>query len=185
LSAIQETKPTSPARRGRRRTAKRLLTGFCALLLIGFLLPEQARIPVQNASSKDWNPKSFWYFPWGRSGVHKGIDIFAKHGTPVLSATPGIVLMHGELERGGNVVLVLGPKWRLHYYAHLASIDVPRARLVWSGQPIGSVGDTGNARGKPAHLHYSILRLWPALWRMDRSPQGYMKAFFLDPNELI
>jgi len=56
-----------------------------ALLLLGLLAPQWLRVPVKGASSRDWHPQSFWYEPWGRSGTHKGIDIFARQGTPVLA----------------------------------------------------------------------------------------------------
>jgi len=105
----------------------------------GVLLPENAAIPVEGATRKDWNPKSFWYEPWGTSGVHKGIDVFAPQGTKVLSAVSGVVIYQGQLGIGGNVVAVLGPKWRVHYYAHLA--EVTRApRLVGKGMTLGAVG---------------------------------------------
>ncbi|MGZ4954639.1 MAG: hypothetical protein ACXV8Q_05960 [Methylobacter sp.] len=49
-------------------------------LAVGFLIPVSHQIPVAGATATDWNPASFWYYPWGRSGTHKGIDIFAKAG---------------------------------------------------------------------------------------------------------
>lgn len=52
------------------------------LLISGYLVPESPIIPVKGASSKDWNSQTFWYEPWGASGVHKGIDIFAKKIPP-------------------------------------------------------------------------------------------------------
>src|SRR4026208_1314945 len=92
--------------------------------LVPSLWPEQARIPVQGATARDWNKKSFWYEPWGRSGVHKGIDIFAPAGRPVVAAVPGWVIFRVSLGSGGNVVAVLGPKWRIHYFAHLRDSNV-------------------------------------------------------------
>jgi murein DD-endopeptidase MepM/ murein hydrolase activator NlpD len=156
-----------------------------ALLIVGFLIPERITTPVTGATAKDWHPQSFWFEPWGTSGVHKGIDIFAKPGQPLVSATDGIVLYKGTLSKGGNVVLVLGPKWRLHYFAHLQTIDTSWFRIVTSGEKLGSVGDSGNAKGKPAHLHYSIVRLLPAPWAMDSSTQGFKKAFFIDPDKYL
>ena len=50
------------------------------------------------------------------------------------------------------------------------------------GQVLGRVGDSGNAQGKQAHLHYTILSLAPYPWRMDSSSQGWKKMFFLDPD---
>lgn len=164
---------------------KKTLLFVIAILAVGFLLPESKTIPVAGASAKDWHPKSFWFEPWGTSGVHKGIDIFAKRDTPLLSTTAGVVVYTGNFAKGGNVVVVLGPKWRLHYFAHLQAINTSRLSLVKSGEVIGSVGDSGNAKGKPAHLHYSILRLIPAPWAIDGSTQGYKKAFFINPDAYL
>lgn len=100
-----------------------LITVF-VFIIAGFLILETVVIPVQSATSKDWNQQTFWYEPWGKSGVHKGIDIFAPKGQPVISATQGIVLYSGEISLGGKVLLILGPKWRLHYYAHLEQSNV-------------------------------------------------------------
>ncbi|MDY6992213.1 MAG: M23 family metallopeptidase [Pseudomonadota bacterium] len=155
------------------------------LFICGFLLPQPLRIPVQGASNHDWNHQTFWYYPWGASKVHKGIDIFAHESTPVIAATYGIILTTGSGSRGGNTILMLGPKWRLHYYAHLKKIDVHRGALVVSGQPLGEVGTTGNAQGKPPHLHYSILTLFPYIWRWDNSHLGHLKMFFLNPSALL
>lgn len=165
---------------------KRYLLLLPALLLIaGFVMPERINIPVSGAAQHDWHPDSFWYEPWGSSGVHKGIDIFSKKGTAVTSTTAGIVLYQGEIAKGGKVVLVLGPKWRLHYFSHLNSIEVSGFTAVRSGEVIGSVGDSGNAKGKPAHLHYSIVRLIPAPWAIDSSSQGYKKMFYIDPGSYL
>ncbi len=166
----------------------RYLFRFVAVLflvfILGYLVPEKVIIPVQGATSADWNAKSFWAHPWGRSITHKGIDIFAKKGTPVLAATNGLVFAVGNRKTGGKIVLVLGPKWRFHYYAHLDSYEVGRFQLVKKGQQIGTVGNTGNAAGKPDHLHYTIATPIPYPWRWDDSvPQGHRKMFFLDPTE--
>ena len=167
-------------------TKRRILLGvFLVLIVAGFALPESAVIPVQGATSQDWNSQSFWFAPWGKSGVHKGIDIFATKGTPLLAATNGIVVFRGELSLGGKVIAVLGPKWRIHYYAHLSSIDVKVASIVRKGEVIGAVGDTGNAAGKPPHLHYAVVTILPYLWRWDGSTQGWKKIFFLDPCSIF
>jgi peptidoglycan LD-endopeptidase LytH len=160
----------------------RIFLGVAALVLVVFLLPEWPRIPVAHATARDWNPKSFWYGPWGRSGVHKGIDIFAPKGTAVTAPTYGIVLARGEIPVGGKVVLMIGPRFRLHYFAHLDSIEVGVARPVASGHVLGHVGNTGNAAGKPPHLHYAIVTPIPYPWRIDSSTQGWKKMFYLDPG---
>lgn len=155
---------------------------FVLLVTIGFLLPENMVIPVKGGKNTDWNHQTFWYEPWGTSGVHKGIDIFAKKGTKLLSATNGIVIFKGTLKKGGNVVAVLGSKWRVHYYAHLNLSTVRVGSYVSCSQVIGEVGNSGNAKGKPAHVHYSIVTIFPYFWNWDSSTQGWKKIFFLNPS---
>ncbi len=149
------------------------------------MLPEPFVIPVKGGKATDWNHKTFWYEPWGKSGVHKGIDIFARKGTELLSATNGVVIYKGTLGIGGNVIAVLGPKWRIHYFAHLESSSVETGEFVSSSQSIGKIGDSGNAKGKPAHVHYSIITIFPYLWRWDNSTQGWKKIFFLNPSNKL
>lgn len=153
------------------------------IFALNLFIPTSAIIPVQNATTKDWNKQSFWYSPWGKSGVHKGIDIFAKKGTSVLSSSTGLVIYTGNVLMGGNVVAVLGPKWRIHYYAHLAKINSKTLSWVPRGEVIGAVGDTGNALGKPPHLHYSVVSLIPYPWRYSNQTQGWKKMFFINPVE--
>ncbi len=156
-----------------------------AILVAGFLLPQRLVIPVAGATTADWNHGTFWHHPWGPSGVHKGIDIFADENTPAVAATGGLVVFQGSLGRGGRVVLVLGPRWRLHYYAHLSRIDVGVGRWLARGEALGAVGTTGNAAGKPPHLHYSVFTPIPYPWRLRIGPQGWLRPFFLNPHDLL
>lgn len=164
-----------------------LLTVLLMLTIaIGYWLPESHVIPVAGASPADWNPKSFWYYPWGRSGTHKGIDIFAKEGTPVLAASSGWVVYAGDNEMGGKVVLVLGAKWRSYYYAHLQQTHVTSGQWLDAGELLGNVGTTGNAQGKPPHLHFAIRSLLPLFWQYDiRNHQAWNKMFYVDPNGFL
>lgn len=165
---------------GQRRWRKgRLLC--VGLWLLGLLWPQRLIIPVAGASEADWHPDSFWYYPWGSSITHKGIDIFSEKNTPVLAATDGWVLGRGTLTKGGNFLLVLGPKWRLHYYAHLDAYQVSWFQPIRRGQHIATVGNSGNAQGKPPHLHYSLMSLLPLPWRIDGARQGWLKMVFLNP----
>lgn len=154
-----------------------------SILTIGYLIPENMSIPVADATKGSWNKDSFWYYPWGKSGTHKGIDIFAKEGKDVIAATSGIILYKGELSRGGNALVVLGPKWRIHYYAHLKTFHTHLFDFVLRNEKIAEVGTTGNAKGKPPHLHYSFVTLIPYPWRIDGDHQGWKKMFYLNPTE--
>ena len=151
----------------------------------GFLIPEPRMIPVLGATDADWNKDTFWYEPWGSSGVHKGMDIFALKGTNVVASSNLLILYRGSLSKGGNVVVGLGAKWRIHYFAHLNDIDYNAGIVLKAGDTLGSVGDSGNAKGKSPHLHFSILSLLPRPWVIDSSIQGYKKAFFIDPISYI
>jgi len=168
-----------------RKHKKKFLWGLLAILLIGFLVPQRFSMPVEGADHKSYHAKSFWYYPWGKSGTHKGVDIFAKEGTPIKASTGGLVIYTGNIALGGNVVLVLGAKWRIHYYAHLKEIHTSGFSWVSRNEKIGSVGTTGNAQGKAPHLHYSITTLVPYLWRIDGSPQGWKKIFYLNPIDYL
>jgi len=159
----------------------KFLIGFSNLVLVGFLFPEPKNIPVDGATKFGWNKNSFWYEPWGTSGVHKGVDVFAPKGTAVVAATNMLVLYSGHIDKGGKIVVGLGPKWRLHYFAHLDSIESNLGLFAPSGSQLGSVGDSGNAKGKQPHLHFSILSLFPLPWLVDDSTQGFKKAFYLNP----
>lgn len=155
------------------------------ILTAGMLLPQNPVMPVLNATASDYHPDSFWYEPWGKSGTHKGVDIFAKRGQEVLAATGGMVIYSGTMKYGGEVIMVLGPKWRIHYYAHLNSRETGTLSWVSGGDTIGGVGDSGNARGKQPHLHYSITTMIPYPWRFDRSTQGWKKMFYLNPTDFF
>lgn len=141
--------------------------------------------PVMAAGRRDWNPASFWHDRWGASGVHKGIDIFAREGTPVVAAQSGLVLFTGQVRLGGDVVLVVTPRGWLHYYAHLHDIRTEAGDWLPADAPVGSVGTSGDAAGRPAHLHYSVLTLVPRPWAIRWTTQGWKRMFYRDPDRLL
>ena len=159
--------------------------GLLIFFIAGFLIPQHFINPVEGADNNSYNKKSYWYYPWGKSVTHKGVDIFAREGTNVTSATGGIVVYTGEIGLGGNVVMILGPKWRIHYYAHLKEIDTHIFSWTSIREKIGTVGTTGNAKGKSPHLHYSIITLLPYPWQIDGDRQGWRKMFYLNPIKFL
>lgn len=156
-----------------------------AIVLLILVLPQSFELPVKGMQKGDYNQESFWYYPWGKSGVHKGVDIFGKTGTPVLASVRGFVIAKGDGKISGKYVVVLGPKLRFHYFAHLNSINTKISKFVSIGDQIGTLGATGNAIGKPPHLHYSIICWIPHIWRTGFSPQGWRKMFYLNPIEFL
>jgi murein DD-endopeptidase MepM/ murein hydrolase activator NlpD len=121
-------------------------------------------LPVPVAGVKPAQLADTWGGPRSGGRRHEGIDIFAQRGTPVLSATEGIVLDVGTNRLGGQVVWVLGPGGQRHYYAHLDRYgDVRAGMRVTPGTILGYVGNTGNAAATPPHLHYGIYTLRGAI----------------------
>ena len=112
--------------------------------------------PVQGATNRSIG--SFWGDPRdGGKRSHKGVDIFADRGTPVLAVADGFVRYTGERGLGGKQVWLREDLFNHSiYYAHLDSIlDRPQKR-VKRGDTLGFVGNTGNARYTPPHLHFGI-----------------------------
>jgi murein DD-endopeptidase MepM/ murein hydrolase activator NlpD len=95
---------------------------------------------------------------WGapRSGgrKHKGVDMFAAEGTPLVAVESGSVFFQGD-PLGGNAAYVQGRSGISYYYAHLRDY-VGSARTVKAGELIGHVGHTGDADGGSPHLHFEI-----------------------------
>jgi murein DD-endopeptidase MepM/ murein hydrolase activator NlpD len=84
-------------------------------------------------------------------------SLITPRAAAVLAAADGIVTSVGTNGLGGNVVWEVRP---LHgeslYYAHLETQFVKAGSYVKRGEVLGTVGNTGNARGGPAHLHFGI-----------------------------
>lgn len=89
---------------------------------------------------------------------HHGVDIFAPRGTPVVAASPGIVNRVGTNNLGGLIVWVRDDFGNRLYYAHLDSQSVTSGQRVEVGDTLGTVGNTGNARTTPPHLHFGVYR---------------------------
>lgn len=138
--------------------------------------PAELPVPVEGVAPRDL--VDTWGAPRSGNRRHEGIDIFAQRGCPVRSVTRGVVFKVGENNLGGHVVEVLGPGGYWHYYAHLDRFaDIQPGDVVQKGTVLGYVGDTGNAKGTPYHLHYGVYGFWgsaqnpyPLLAGTDREP---------------
>ncbi len=95
-----------------------------------------------------------------RSGgrLHEGQDIMAVKGTPIVSPTPAVVLRTGTGTTEGLYVYTANPGGETFVYMHLDKIGegVTEGTVLETGSLIGYVGNTGNASGGAAHLHFEI-----------------------------
>lgn len=93
---------------------------------------------------------------------HHGVDIFAKRHTPILAPIEATVRFVGTRGIGGKVVWLRDYETgNSLYFAHLQDQKVKRYQKVYPGDTIGTVGNTGNARTTPPHLHFGIYNNGP------------------------
>lgn len=94
--------------------------------------------------------------PRGGGDFHRGIDIRAPAGTPVIATGAGRVIVAGNGNGYGRYVVLDHENGMHTLYAHLQDFDVSPGDHVNRGQQIGRVGKSGNATGY--HLHYEVHR---------------------------
>ncbi|MCU6452530.1 M23 family metallopeptidase [Sphingomonas sp. A2-49] len=100
----------------------------------------------------------------GGTRGHHGTDIMAPGGTPVIAAAAGRVEKLFRSALGGTTAYVRSPDRRwIYYYAHLSGYapGLTEGQAVRAGQPIGYVGDTGDAGPGNYHLHFGLQRMRP------------------------
>jgi len=96
---------------------------------------------------------------WGapRSGgrAHKGVDMIAARGTPIVAIYSGTIYRLSNSSLGGLSIYLTSDQGDLYYYAHLDSYaDVTVGQHVAEGQVIGYNGSSGNAPSWLPHLHF-------------------------------
>jgi len=108
-----------------------------------------------------------WGAPRGGGRTHQGQDVFAARGTPVRSATHGIVFEVSDRFTGGRGVMVLGAGGVRYFYTHFdAYADGLREGMpVTPDTVLGYVGTDGNAAGTPPHLHFGAYAFDPVTCR--------------------
>jgi murein DD-endopeptidase MepM/ murein hydrolase activator NlpD len=114
-----------------------------------------------------------------RSGgrIHEGFDVTAACRTPLVAVRNGKVLRSGyDPILYGWYLLIHGEgEDRSYFYAHMSQQSrFHRGARLWEGEPVGAVGETGNAAGTGCHLHFEIhvhgkpINPEPELRRWDR-----------------
>lgn len=103
--------------------------------------------------------------------MHTGVDLIAPEGTAVLAVNGGRVQRVDVISGYGLTVLIdHGAGWS-SLYAHLLEASVSPGESLRAGQPLGLVGQSGNASGP--HLHLEL---------RQRQPQGLVAV---DPTPLL
>jgi murein DD-endopeptidase MepM/ murein hydrolase activator NlpD len=119
---------------------------------------------------------------------HHGVDIFARRGTPVVATSDGVATRVDLTEIGGKVVWLRDSARNASiYYAHLDSQYVRSGQRVQKGDTLGFVGNTGNARTTPPHLHFGIYRRGEGPVDPDpfiRPPSGALATLEADLGQL-
>ena len=90
----------------------------------------------------------------GRIGLHKGIDISNKKGTPIMAAADGVVSFAGSRGLFGQIITIDHGHGLVTYYAHLSKFLKKEGVRVKKGEIIAEMGSTGRTTGP--HLHYEV-----------------------------
>ncbi|BFM38742.1 putative peptidase [Synechocystis sp. LKSZ1] len=130
---------------------------------------DELQLPVGIEVSPEFpeSPKEFTGYIWPAKGVltsgfgrrwgrpHRGIDIAAPIGTPIMAAAPGEVIFAGWNSGGfGNLVKIRHADGSVTYYGHTNRVLVRTGELVQQGQQVAEMGSTGRSTGP--HLHFEI-----------------------------
>ena len=88
---------------------------------------------------------------------HTGIDLKAPEGSPVYSIASGVIAATGNSPKSGLWVMTIHEKGKVRaFYGHLSRIVATKGDEVTQDTIIGEVGETGNAAGRGAHLHFQV-----------------------------
>jgi murein DD-endopeptidase MepM/ murein hydrolase activator NlpD len=152
-------------------------------LVIGFPRREElskgeaeARLTIPVAGVREAELKDTWGASRSGGREHKGVDIFAAKGTPVLAASAGTIVNRDSNGLGGLSLYERAMDGRtIYYYAHLSGTraGLKVGDLVRAGDVIGYVGSTGNVTGSP-HLHFAAFTVTdPNRWWRGRDLNPY------------
>ena len=127
---------------------------------LAYLHDRQLLVPVAGVHAA--RLRSNFTEPRSGDRTHRALDIMAPRGTPVLAADDGRIWRLRVGGIGGITIYATDPTSRfVYYYAHL---DRYRAGLregmaIARGDTLGYVGNTGNAKYTPSHLHFQVSAL--------------------------
>lgn len=156
-------------------------------------------VPATTLAPTTLPPVPVYAFPftghkvsWGTTHHdYPAIDVFGC-GATVVSPTNGTVVQVRDVDlwvpkvnsgstRGGKYVAIVGVDGVRYYFAHLAGVVVHAGQQVQPGDPLGPMGQTGDARLSVCHTHVGIS--WPCPtneWKVRRGkvwPMQYLAAW--------
>jgi murein DD-endopeptidase MepM/ murein hydrolase activator NlpD len=113
--------------------------------------------------------------PRAETGFHQGIDLFAANGTPLVAVHDGTLFRVGWNRLGGWRVWLDDGQGNYFYYAHLSAYSnlAVDGATVHAGDVIGYMGDSGDAKGTPFHVHFEMHP--DAGWAVP--PMAYVSAW--------
>lgn len=113
----------------------------------------------------------------GEKDLHRGVDIGAAEGTPILAVQDGRVVSAGDAGAYGLCVVIEGEDGYQSRYAHCSSFSVSAGQEVKRGDVIAAVGNTGTSTG--AHLHLEVTHNGEYLnpyFYVDNGGGGYLSG---------
>ncbi|MGD8277666.1 MAG: M23 family metallopeptidase [Gemmatimonadota bacterium] len=141
--------------------------------------------PVEGGRSNDIGSR-FGAPRDGGARDHHGVDIFARRGTPALAATSARVSRVETTPIGGRVVWLRDARRNQSlYYAHLDSQYVSTGARLEPGDTVGFIGNTGNARTTPPHLHFGVYSRGPVdPWPFIIQPSAQLPPLTADTSHV-
>jgi murein DD-endopeptidase MepM/ murein hydrolase activator NlpD len=122
----------------------------------GTIQAPQFTFPVKGANSYI----NSWGFARSGGRTHKGTDIMAARGTPLVACASGTISGAKRIASGlgGITVHIKGNNGYIYYYAHLDRVasGIQEGMVIKAGTTVGYVGNSGNARGGACHLHFGM-----------------------------
>lgn len=156
---MPQTSPT-PLRAKRRASSSEAPPVSLGFALYGYAFPLLGAHDFGGAANRFGAPRA--------GHTHEGQDILAKCGTPIVAARGGRVQYAGYQSAAGNYVVIdgRGTGFDMAYMHMREPSALQEGMTVRTGQPIGLVGETGDAVG--CHLHFEIWE--PPGWYEGGSP---------------
>lgn len=118
----------------------------------------------------------------GHPHGHHGIDIFGPRGAAIYAPVDGVVKIN---KSNGNTVIIQDKDGYSHWLGHLDTITVKDGKLVKAGKKVGTLGDSGNAKGTAPHLHYNVYKTDQGFYSADNPISDLKNSVGKEPDDEI